>query len=325
MTETPEHRPDEPAAPQPPVAPPPASEASPPVEPAPPVAPPPASEPSPTVEALAAAEPPPSTELQPPVEPPRPAEPAPAAPPVAAPAAVRVTPPAPAVPPAPEAAPAMPPAPEAAPAVPPPAEPAVPPSVPEPVTGAVAGQPAVPAPETDPVPPAGSEAEPATAGRRRRGLLAPLALGLLVVLLLVAGAFLLREVRENDQVETARREALAAARSHAVKLLSYDYRTLEKDFAAATAVTTGRFRSQYEETTTEAVGPSAAEYKVVVEADVRTLGVADASPDRVVVVAFINQTTTSTRVEGPKLDQNRVRLTLVEVDGRWLVSDVDAL
>jgi Mce-associated membrane protein len=50
-----------------------------------------------------------------------------------------------------------------------------------------------------------------------------------------------------------------------------------------------------------------------------------ASANRVVVLLFVNQTTTSTRLDGPKVDLNRVRMTLDRVDGTWLVSDVDAL
>ena len=39
----------------------------------------------------------------------------------------------------------------------------------------------------------------------------------------------------------------------------------------------------------------------------------------------VNQTTTSTRLDGPKVDLNRVRLQMDRVDGKWLVSDVQAL
>ncbi len=44
-----------------------------------------------------------------------------------------------------------------------------------------------------------------------------------------------------------------------------------------------------------------------------------------VALLFVDQTTTSTRLEGPKVDLNRVRMTLVEQDGKWLVSELDAL
>ena len=43
------------------------------------------------------------------------------------------------------------------------------------------------------------------------------------------------------------------------------------------------------------------------------------------MLLFVNQTTTSTRLDGPKVDLNRVRMSLRKVDGAWLVSDIDAL
>ncbi len=69
----------------------------------------------------------------------------------------------------------------------------------------------------------------------------------------------------------------------------------------------------------------ATQYDAVVDAQVVEAAVVSADPGRVVTVVFVNQTTTSTRVEGPKIDQSRVRMTLREVDGEWLVERVDAL
>ena len=73
------------------------------------------------------------------------------------------------------------------------------------------------------------------------------------------------------------------------------------------------------------VRPSAEQYKVVVKAEVTAASVVRAGDDRVVALLFVDQTTTSTRLEGPKVDLNRVRMTLVEQDGKWLVSELDAL
>ena len=50
-----------------------------------------------------------------------------------------------------------------------------------------------------------------------------------------------------------------------------------------------------------------------------------ASRDRVEVLLFVDQTTVRTGLEQPRVEQNRVRLTLDDVDGRWLVSGLDAL
>lgn len=42
-------------------------------------------------------------------------------------------------------------------------------------------------------------------------------------------------------------------------------------------------------------------------------------------LVFLNQATTSTQTQGRQVDQSRVRMRLVEKDGRWLVAEVQAL
>src|SRR5690606_26240589 len=48
-----------------------------------------------------------------------------------------------------------------------------------------------------------------------------------------------------EDLNEVRTEALAAGRSSAKTLLSYDHRTLDKDFAAGRRVATGEFKQQY--------------------------------------------------------------------------------
>lgn len=171
--------------------------------------------------------------------------------------------------------------------------------------------------------------QPAGPRRRWTGLTWPTAIAAaLVVLLLaaVAGASVTAvRLRDASASQRARVDALAAARSHAQAILSYDHRTLDADFARAQQVITGPFQAEYEKTTSAVVRPTALEYKAVVKAEVTSAGVVRASSDRVVVLLFVDQTTTSTRLAKPKRDASRVRMTLVKAGGRWLVSDVDAL
>jgi Mce-associated membrane protein len=151
--------------------------------------------------------------------------------------------------------------------------------------------------------------------------------GLLALTLSALSAFGLvaYRVRSDQRVETARDLAMAAAHDHAQTILSYDYRHLDADFAAARATLTGKFARDYKVTTTTLVRPGAEQYHVVVKAEVAAQSVVSATADQVVVLLFVNQTTTSTRLDGPKVDLNRVRLTLVKSGGSWLVNKVVAL
>jgi Mce-associated membrane protein len=142
---------------------------------------------------------------------------------------------------------------------------------------------------------------------------------------LVLAGLLGYEKWEAGQLAETRRGAQAAADPAARDILSYDHRHLEQDFAKGRTHLTGQFAKDYDQTTSKGVAELAKTYKAVVRAEVMSSSVVSATRDRVVLLMFVNQVTTSTRVEGPKLDQNRVRLTLEKVDGRWLVSELDAL
>ncbi|AKJ09866.1 hypothetical protein ABB07_07475 [Streptomyces incarnatus] len=172
---------------------------------------------------------------------------------------------------------------------------------------------------------------PPPRGLGRRVLTA--VLGVVLVAGLVVAAVLGWQYREGRQAEQARGAALAAARQAAPVVLSYDYRHLDRDFARARALLTGHFRDQYGRTTKTVVAPTATKYHGVVKATVATpsdggapaVSVVSASPDRAVVLLFVNQVTESTQVSEPRLDLNRVRMTLTRTSGGWKVSGVDAL
>ena len=180
-------------------------------------------------------------------------------------------------------------------------------------------------------PPAGPAAEPAAEPATKRRTATTVAAGLLLLVVLVAvglAVLLVHDRGDRDRrqaVDAARTQALATARKAAPLLLSYDYRTLDKDFKAALSYTDGEFKKQYQQTTSSVVSPVAVRYKAVVRAELIELGASSATDDKVVVIAFLNQVTTSTRVTGTKLDQSRVRMVLQRSGSDWKVVSVQAL
>ncbi|WP_367323630.1 hypothetical protein [Streptomyces sp. HUAS ZL42] len=175
------------------------------------------------------------------------------------------------------------------------------------------------------------EEEPSGTLQGRRRLLTA-SLCVLLVAGLVAAGVLGWRYREGMRAEQARGQAVAAARQAAPIVLSYDYRHLNRDFAAAQTRLTGHFRDEYRKTTTTVVGPTATKYHGVVKATVAdptggtpAASVISSSPDRAVVLLFVNQVTTSTQVSGSRVDLNRVRMTLTRTEDGWKVSGVDAL
>jgi Mce-associated membrane protein len=178
--------------------------------------------------------------------------------------------------------------------------------------------------DVEPMP--GDVAAPATARQRSPLRSVPvLALLLTTLLMAIASGFVWYEVHQRSTSDNARRDGLEASRDAALTLLSYDYRTLAKDFSAGRRLTTGDFAKKYAETTTKVVTPVATKQKAVVKAEVVTAGVVRASSDTVVTIVYVNQVTTSSLSAAPKVDLSRVRMTMRKVGDTWLVSNVEAL
>jgi Mce-associated membrane protein len=174
----------------------------------------------------------------------------------------------------------------------------------------------VEAPET-------ARTDPAPGGRVTLILSATLAV--LVVLILALGGVLGVKALKGREAEDARGQAATAGRKAAETALSYDYRTLDKSFAAARATMTPDFAAKFDDTA-KVAGELATKTKATVRADVREVGVRDGDADRVTLVIFVNQTTTSTITQGkPRVDLNRTRFTMVRNGDQWLVQEIAGL
>ncbi|HUR50641.1 MAG TPA: hypothetical protein VMZ11_00795 [Mycobacteriales bacterium] len=163
------------------------------------------------------------------------------------------------------------------------------------------------------------------AGRSAAALVWSLVAVVVVLALLTAFlAVLSVRTRGGGATEDARRDALAASRSAARVVFSYDYRHLAKDFAAGKKVTTGDFAKEYARTTSRLVDDVAGKYKAVVVADISDAAVVSAGKDKVVTLVFLSQQSTSTLATGTKITQSRLEMTMVHRKGQWLVEKIRA-
>jgi Mce-associated membrane protein len=157
--------------------------------------------------------------------------------------------------------------------------------------------------------------------RRLRAAIA----GTLVVLLAVADLLLMNAARHHEQQASAQREAMRRARELVPVLLSYDYKTLSGDLGHARATTTGTFRNDFDKLVTSVVRPTAAERHVTTKAVVSGAGVMSASSDRVTVLVFVTQTSTSSVETSPVVSGSRVKVLMAKSDGRWLIAGLDPI
>jgi Mce-associated membrane protein len=144
----------------------------------------------------------------------------------------------------------------------------------------------------------------------------------LVVLLAAGVGYLWVEKSQVDALDRARTEALAAAKSGIVPLLSYTGSSIDKDLAEARRFLTGDFRDEYTTLVNRVVAPAARRDGIVTRAEVAAASVVSAERDRVVTLLFVTQTTQSKALKEQRLDGSRLRITVSEVDGHWLISDL---
>lgn len=193
-------------------------------------------------------------------------------------------------------------------------------------------RPAVKAERPEPTAPG---AEPAPAPDRApkrpvgRWQLAVLGIVAVIAVVLAAGPVIpgvgvsaVKQNAEHDAVTDATRTAPAAAERAAAAILAYDHKTLEADRDNAARFMTDSYRKEYLKTF-GLVLDNAPKMEAVVEANVRASGVTHADPDRVGVLLFVNQTTTSKANNGePQTALNRVVMTMQKSGDSWLVDDI---
>jgi len=152
----------------------------------------------------------------------------------------------------------------------------------------------------------------------------------MVVAMLVvtlAGALVVTTVqlRHRNAVDSARTSALAAAKTYAVELASYDYRHLDQDFGQVLAHSTPTFRQSFTQSS-NALKSVLTKYNATSKATVVAAGIVSASTSRVVALLFLNQSVSnSTQKGGPTSDQSRIEITMLHVGGKWLINAVSLL
>jgi hypothetical protein len=316
----------------------------------PPVADAPPREPAPVAADVPADEPlgtPPAAPEQPAPEPPateQPVTPEPVAPPLA--------------PATPEPPPVEPPAEPVAPTAPEPITPSAPDPVPVPPTEPVApeepaaqtttldaGLAAAAATTTEVAPPAtvpSPTPEPVAADpvrrARRRGMLLGLVsagvLALLVAAALTATGPIAAERRE-DRADDRRAAAVRQAGQLALNLVSINYQTLDEDLKRISESTTGKARAEFDEKIleNESYKDLVVDNQAVITSKIQRIGIEPCGTDdaackrgdTATVLVFLDQESKNKLRTTPRVDRNRVLLTLVRHGEKWLVSEVKVL
>ncbi len=116
--------------------------------------------------------------------------------------------------------------------------------------------------------------------------------------------------------------SVQAARDSTIALLSYTPDKVDQQLGAARDLLTGEFRDSYTSLTNDVVIPGAKQKQITAVATVPAAASVSATPQKAVVLVFVNQTVTVGQ-DAPTDTNSSVRVTLEKVDNRWLISEFD--
>lgn len=147
---------------------------------------------------------------------------------------------------------------------------------------------------------------------------------LLVVFAGIAAVLGLR-VYDGRTSDTNAAAVLRIVPRYASQVLSFDYRQLDRNSAAARPLLSGAYRKDYDQSMTSHAA-AWKKYHYVVKSSIASAGVSRASGSEVVVVAFVDQSVSAgTTKIGTAKDLIRLRLTLRRQNGTWLLTKLDSL
>lgn len=151
------------------------------------------------------------------------------------------------------------------------------------------------------------------------------ALPVLALLLVVAGAWLFRDISARRAVQRDGAEAVAAARDAIPAIMSYQPATAEQELqAAARDRLTEPFLDTYIQLVVTGVAPEAKQQGITAVAKVPAVAVVSAGSGHAVLLAYVDQTTT-VGAAAPTQINSRVRVSMDNVDGRWLISGFEQI
>jgi Mce-associated membrane protein len=160
--------------------------------------------------------------------------------------------------------------------------------------------------------------------RRLRGRIVRVLVAVVVVAALGSTAYLGWRFKQLDDTEAAGRAALEAAQKYAVVLTTLDTKDIDSNYKQVLDGATGEFKDEYTQGSAQLrqilIDNKATGKGIVVDAAVKS-----ATKTKVEVLLFVDQSVTNAVNPSPRIDRNRVQMTMELVDNRWLASKVEII
>ncbi|AKD95947.1 hypothetical protein XU06_03485 [Rhodococcus erythropolis] len=144
---------------------------------------------------------------------------------------------------------------------------------------------------------------------------------LVVVAALGWGAF---ATWQKSADEDARTSALDSGRQFATDLATYNFQNLDQNLSVVRDNSVGEFAGQYAQVAAN-LQNMIVQYQATSSAQIISAGLASSDRDNAEVLVFLDQMITNTNSPDPRIDRNRMQLSLVREDGDWKLSNVQLL
>ncbi|HEY2167408.1 MAG TPA: hypothetical protein VGH01_09610, partial [Jatrophihabitantaceae bacterium] len=140
----------------------------------------------------------------------------------------------------------------------------------------------------------------------------------------LAGCILLgTQVIHDRHINSARTSAVRAAQQAATDFSTYDYRSLDQNFARTAADLTGSFKTSYTQTAA-ALKATIVQYHETSTVKILSAAAQSVSPHHAVVIVIFDQTVNGSNLKTATVNRNRAMFTLVRSSsGRWLTQTLD--
>jgi Mce-associated membrane protein len=156
----------------------------------------------------------------------------------------------------------------------------------------------------------------------RAGLITRVLAALVIIGVLAGGGYAGWLLYQQRQLDTASQDARQAAEAYAVVLTSIDTNAIDQNFTDVLDGSTGEFKDMYSKSSTQ-LRQLLLDNKAAAQGTVLESAVQSVTPDKVVVLLFVDQSITNSSVPDPRMDRSRIKMTMEKVDGRWLAGKVE--
>jgi Mce-associated membrane protein len=162
--------------------------------------------------------------------------------------------------------------------------------------------------------------EPAPSGRTPVLAIATAVVGVLAIAAIVVMVIYINRASHASAVAKARVDALKAATAETAAALTYNYQTLDSDFAKAEAGMSTSFRANYAQTASQQVAPLARHNHAVTTGTIAAAGVISATATKVQVLVFADQTVQNKLLNATsRLDRSVIQVSMIKQGGHWVI------